>query len=769
MLRLEFVRSLTSEESRRTAFDIYAQLDKALIVDEALEFDEELEDENSSVLAGELSFSILDTFQEGFLRVLDHRPIGLQTYGGYNNGKNILDKDKNFSLYTLLFSGDVANYLKSGAMLPNVVKVIYYLDGVEKGKYVITPEATEYDEEFLYGATELGEYLKDSRDFYRYDAAEKIIKFICIDENHDKLTKTSVSGGVVGTSALGGPVLDETTAAYMTWPGTRPDVYNFLPHWASGWQTSTVDRLVNAAWVGMAVPSMMKALYDRAFGLQAWTHFVELCTWKFQCAGIASNSFGEYDAGQNGYRPYLNRREQVENPPSHIETNKFALLAPAVDLVDPTTQQAVYLDGSFSYDPNLLNADLTDIAEKNYSFCHYESAWDVVTRLANSFGYYTRFSWKNGKPLVQHIMRRRDPKLVKLPPFLDGGSHCTPHVLDADSVECEPYGEWGEVCPARRSNVGNGWDATPENTTCRWSKYMKAVEPQFDRTNVQLVWDTGDFDYFNQDNLKVETNEPKYNHIHQPKPDVTVEHKFTAKSVFGAFGNFMLLVFGGYDGGDSDSKPDVFQSPEFVFVLAGSTTEGKLPRGNGATDLRYWSAHPNLILAAGYSVDGGKTVTPTVGAVNEKYYRGLGTVSVPYGDPVNGVYTYISTHSALEANAIFMAQFKCSYGERRSLQLPFTSNFENEYGEKGWDAIYPGLGIHIYNKRFLITRRKFITGRKARTEIDVREIPPLPPAITATTGRFKIENSRNVWQFGSHLDWVGAGGKPAEEEFSNMH
>jgi hypothetical protein len=791
--RIEIKRMLNAAEARHRHEDTVINCDPMLVCIEEPEVEEQLEDSTGRVLASEFTIKLIDTFQNGFLSIANPEArFGMQQITGYAN--TILDLGKNFSLFNLIFCDDVLAYVNHGLMkLPadiagyayppdplQGITMSLFISGQEKVRTQINLNAITYPEQFLYGYPDFGKYLTDNRDFYAYSAAEKVIEFQGIDQLKWLLERVDTSHGLIGGIGMGStnliekPTTPDTNGAgsmtlsptYAHQPGSsspvtslpwvfqRPDIYQYLTMWQLGGEYNTLLRDTGAAWVGIDVRTLMNTLYQKAWGKDAFGYDAQPCTWKFNPMGISSGAF--VDAAPDGYRAYLKDREQTTSPTGHHSTVGFSLLPPrpydkhVSNPALPTTQgqETVFLDASFCANIHAGDGQGSNgtgyLNDKPYSFDTYQSAWDVVTRLPASFGFYTRMSLRNGMPFVTHAMRTLTPPLLKMPAFAIGQSTCNPFATDFRTVECSPIGDWGSVTPLRRTYTGPSWSMQPPNNTCSWNKTNKLFEPQYDRTNTNNIWDST-WGYFDEYKALVLTNETSRPNLHQPLPNTVLkpEQIFKWQQCFGLFGNNPVMVFGG----QGIPVPGTHMAPEFTYLPAGSRQEGELRRavdrqtGGTQTNFAYYSANPSVLLFAGYSSDHGKTISNASGLYGTlAYYRGAGSIDVPYGTDT------ITCYSGLEAGAVFMAQFKCSRKETRRIGVPTTKGFENSLGETGWDACYPMVGWRGYNKTFLITRvhKKVISGF---TEMDLEELPQDLPSITIT-------NPVN----GTQYSWTGSGG-----------
>lgn len=737
--KLVFKRDATTMELRNPGSeDILVYCDEALIV-ERPSVEEILEDEKSgAAVCSQFEAKFVDTFQSGFLKTNARYLGGQVTKDIFRRldadnavvDKQIISRRTRYSLLTLLTNSDEENFIRSGITVPTT-RLIVEWHTVDKtnprNRFVVDLYSTSYDEEFIYGETIRGKHLIESRAFYRYDAAEKVVAVVANDLNKDLLDSHRFTGDLqsdlIPPEDIGDPAFQVYLPIVLGDPAT------------SGPEQKAI------AYFGFAIHDLVQRMYTRALG--EWVNSAENCPWHFHCSEIPTTIWGTHSG--NGYEAQVQTfLDDAVDSNDHWVSRNFNIAKNEESCPD-----VIYMwRGLLSDIPESLYSARPD-SKFPYAFFHYPSWWDVLTNLASSLGYWTRYSWKSGKSHVQHLPKVRDLKLLTVPPALISKSE---PFHEYDTVQVEPYLDWGTYVAWRRwDNRGHNYISGTFGESGVWTKQAKWVEPALSQTRITVVWNH-DLGYFDE-NVIVDRDKPKYEPMQQPNPEVKAKRAASVKQVYGLFRNFRV-------GGSGWDNAHHFSPQEFVYVFA--STGAEYGSTTSTQTLIDDSGYPGLILWAGDSADKGKTILPNVapafpyspvltgGAqiVQNGFYRGAGAIEVPYGDKKpDGSYEYVKCFSALEARAVCEMNFKVGNGRSfRQIEVPTVTDYENEYGEVGDTAIYPGLGLTLYGQVHLITRTK-IKWESDTVEIDAFSLPQLPP--TPTT--LDAGNQYEVW-------WIGDGG-----------
>lgn len=737
--------------------DLEVDVDPSLLIE--LPSVEEIEEgESGGAIATEIQFKLLDTFQDGFI-YSPNNEIGV---GSLTSG--IIHREYNFSLYNLMFIWDIDAYTREedpkSVYPPEMLSAKLYINGVHKHTFKLDLKARTGEELALYGKEIIGDFLA-TFDFYRYDAAEKVFTFVGIEEvkwgidqvdpmdpktwRDNDLRETDINGVEHGydiqwdyDSPVGNSLKPATIAT------TSNIIFN--EQFFHSWESISIERIIR------------RMIYLGLGGSDDYTVECERSLWKYNPAGIPTDSFIERSDLAGRWRPYFCKRENLidENVLLHNQVTKFSLIKERDD------DEEIRIHRSFVYEEDhILGQDAwenIDNSGRPYAMVNWENGWQIISRVTHSHGYTLRIKYKDEKPHFVFKNRTLLPPLVTIPAFIENGSKINPFDERVDQVKCKPYGGelaggWGDYVPIYHVFSSPAYQTTDMNFTLT----AKLIEPAYDKTHVILGWEN-DTDYHGLSQAQVVSNEPRITSICVPARDQESKFIFETNSYYGLFGNIMTLAFG--------HELQAKMQPEFVWIPLGSTMEWQA-LGHHEGGGHHYSPYPGLMMVAGKSPDYGKTINNTL-TTGYDYYRGVGSIELPWGAPnADGTYTYKKFYSGLEAVAAHIYQFKGGIREHRTLTLPTLSEYENENGETGWDAIYPGLRIRIYNRDFKILRCKKNLDAD-NVEIDVLEIV-LPEDITPIERVTHVGCGHDVWEYGPKYSWRGKNDPRNWEEKREMN
>lgn len=699
--------------------------DPALIDKDGLpEYDGKLQDIDGAAIASQITTSLIDTFDNSLLvvdRGLSVNKVGMQITGS----DDLLSRDDNFSLFKLMMCSDVQAYLDTKAVIAmEDVSIAFYMNDELKHKIVLEQASISEKVLYVYGKKKEAEVLKDNPYFFEYEAREATIAISGFDYCKYLLEKISVSDVL--------DAVDLTDTALFS-------SYTNLPLWFTGDDSPGVFHIDDAAWNGLGIREFMTMCYNRAFSRfqyftpekyktpapenfdrtgRYWNYQADDSLARYICSKIPESSFVTLGAA---YAWYLKKRHYEIAPDSHIVTDKFNLLDPE--------KQEMWLHESFFREYNFAhplyaaythtwgNHPTNGINDKEYGFHRYENVFQAVTRIPNSHFYYSRFTYKDGVPFVQHLFKKRRPPLVKIPANIRGGQTIEPANEYNRFVEGQPYAKFGKQCPYRLAKSGGTGDNRPVNLfQLLWSQYADLLEPGNDKSRFLIKWREDQWGWYHHEDVEFSENTRRFEKDVQPfvngAQPLDSEKIYVVKSYFGLFGSLCVCVLGcAFDGDSPEHDGFIFEGLisnkfgvgdiEFTWVVIGTNAEYTLPRVDTGTNTLFSSGYPGIILLAGGSADNGKTIDKATGG---EFYRGCVQIEFPWGDPdADGTYaTYKASVSSMQAQAMFMSQFKLGNLGRIKLELPTLVNYENELGETGYDAIYEGLGIELYGLIWLI-------------------------------------------------------------------
>jgi hypothetical protein len=719
--------------------------DPSLIGEDGLpDYDGKLQDKDGAAIASQISTSLLDTFDNSLLLVdtgLSVNKVGFQISGS----DDLLSREKNFSLFKLMMCSDVQTYLDHGIITSmEDVSISFYLNGVLKHKIVLEQASIAEKVLYVYGKKKEAEVLKDNPYFFEYTAREASIAISGFDYCKYLLENLSV-GDVIDAENMSSQALHQWTNLIL---------------WETGDDTIGIINTDEAAWNGMGTREFMTMCYNRAFARYQYFDMTKYKTaapqnfdrtgnyWNYQvddslaryiCSKIPASSFVTLGAA---YAWYLKKRHYEIADATHKVTDKFNLLDAEKDeiwLHESFFREYNFQQLHFGLTPHVWGNNPTDgINDKEYCFRRYENIFQATTRIANSNFYYSRFSYKEGAPFVQHLFKKRRPPLVKIPLNVKGGQTIEPTSEFNRFVEGQSYGKFGKQAPYRLAKTGGTGDNRPVNFfKLLWAQYADLIEPGNDKSRFLIKWREDQWGWYHHEDVEFNENAKRFATDVQPfvngAQPIDGEKIYVTKSFFGLFGSLCVCVLGcQFDGETPEHDGFIFEGLisnkfgvgdiEFTWVVIGTNAENCLPRLEPTTNTLFSSGYPGLILFAGGSADQGKTID-----INEagSFYRGCVQIEFPWGDPdENGVYqTYLSSVGGLQAQAMFMSQFKLGNLGRIKLEIPSLDNYENELGETGYDAIYEGLGVELYGNIYLIEGIKK-SWKKDTIILDLVLIPP---------------------------------------------
>lgn len=703
--------------------DIIVNCDYALLI-QWPSWEEILEDETTGAcVSSQIEFKLLDTFEQGFIktdaRYLGGRlPVEERTRildAGRPYDDKILSRATGYSLFDLIAGTDETEFIIYGVLTPPTQLLAnWYTKSPTNPRAVAVIDLSlcNIEEEFIWGETVRGKYLIENRTFYRYDAAEKTVHFVGNDKNKIDLEGMKFSDRERAPDYDAYPASEYALRSQVAPFSTLP-IADHYPYPASGEQIS---------WKGFGVHDFYQRIYNLVFG--SWINDSEQCSWKFYCARIDPGYFISH-TGSTGYDgQQLYRTEMEWASPNHNVTSKFNLAKYV-----PMEDEFICLHQSF------IDATTQHTTSKNrrydmpFAFYHHANAWDALTKMAQSFGYWTRYSKQNGQTRVQHIPKSRTPKMLKIPPALRSTQVPFPKI---DSVEVVPYQGFGDIFLSRRfRNVNNYVKIGDTAKQIGLGKTVKLLEPGLSATWITFKWDNA-LGWYNGESPDVHS-EPLFDPFHEPYPNTISKRALKREQIFGIFGNLRLAILN-YDGNDAATHPFV-STHAAEYVIAGTNADQSILNEDMGTN--FDNPYPGLILYAGTSADHGATVNtapnqPTYGLpFSGHYFRGCGAIAVPYGDPnPDGSLNYVTCYSAADARAIFEMNFALGKGaDFRQLTLPTVDDYENEYGETGDEAFYPTLGVELYRRTYIAVRTKLMWDTDT-SEMDLKGLSPVLPAIT---------------------------------------
>lgn len=772
-----------------------------------LEDDEQMESDDGGTRAGEISLSLSDTFGDHLLDFRGKTPshLGLASFSAVDKPiRQVLSEQYDFSLFMLLLCKDPEEYFKNkNFVIEEDVSITFYINGIKERKVVLNYAATSFDGKMLYGKSKSGTWNIYQKNYWDYKGSQKVLKLTGYDYTKYVLENLSISD--------------------LDLPADTP-----LTNWITGDATDATESDTEAAWHGIGIRALMREIGDRAFfpldvyngnvsAIRAalrskyWSWFSDNSPFWFVPSSIPTENF---IALGSGYAPYLYRRyydHGATTPTSHHLTKYFNILDSST--IDPeskavATADEVYLDRSFLRDfTEIYNYDAPnfnkfanspeDLNDKEFCFTRYESLYQVRSRIAQGMGYFTRDFYSDGKPSVLHLAKTRDMYMITIPAHLKDGLQGEPFGASYDFVSVSPVAKFGKQCPFRLIANGETWDNRPPQLENYWSKYAELHEPANDISKFTVKWKNVNWDYYHQDEVDLEQNEPRVSPVLFPKTalhygrnTLNTMKTFETKVFYGLFGSLCVCLLGceyqdgvprhstfiGFEGGIYNHMGN--GDEEFGWIPIGHKTEYMLPnravQGDDSKDKYqiFSSGYPGLILFAGYSSDKGKTINASLTG-QPAFYRGASKIFIPVGDKkANGYFDRVGLDSSLRTHAVYEGQFRVGSNGRFVLKIGSLSSFENSLGYVGYRSVFCGLGLEIFSRKFRVVH-VLKRPRLDTVEMTVEELPSnqeignaLAPELFSLTLPTRI-NSRGVYNpFGAEYYRIGSGGDKHELEYN---